>query len=72
MGARSWIGELPIPVDDEPGEPEDPHELEEDADPPEEEADEPPSLPPPLGTADPTVSPFEGRDDSPCAGRSRS
>jgi hypothetical protein len=34
---------------------------------------DPPSPPPPRGTADPTVSPFDGRDDccSPC-GRPRS
>jgi len=62
---------LPIHVVDEPGELEDPLELDEDADPLEDEADEPPS-PPPLGTADPTVSPFDGREGSPCDGRSRS
>jgi hypothetical protein len=33
--------------------------------------DEPESPPPPRGTADPTVSPLEGREDSPC-GRPRS
>lgn len=48
-----------------------------DADPPpdedDEELDEPPSLPPPRGTADPTVSPFDGRDDwRSSAGRPRS
>lgn len=33
--------------------------------------EEPESPPPPRGTADPTVSPLEGREDSPC-GRPRS
>jgi hypothetical protein len=63
---------LPIHVVEEAGELGDPLELGEDPEAPGDDADEPPSLLP-LGTADPTVSPFDGRDDcSPCDGLSRS
>ena len=72
-GARSRTGALAHGAD-EPSEldPEEPP-LELDAEPALEEdgLDEPESPPPPRGTAEPTVSPFDGRDDAvlPAAGR---
>ena len=77
-GARARTGALPHPADEpselDPEEP--PLELDDEPELGEEEEDEleePESLPPPRGTAEPTVSPFDGRDDpcSPC-GRPRS
>ena len=70
-GARSRIGELPVhAVDESDGLEDDPPELV--ADPLDDGAEELPLSVLPLGTAVPVLSPFEGRDGSPCDGRSRS
>jgi hypothetical protein len=74
-GSRSRTGALAHGADEpselDPEEP--PLELDEEPALGEDELDEPESPPPPRGTAEPTVSPFDGRDDccSPC-GRPRS